>query len=248
MGTLVDSNQILVGRTLIADTFLLCGSGTVIVDTGYAGSLSIIIQALENAKRTLDDISLILITHGHTDHFGCAAELKKLSWAPVAIHHLDATFLVTGKNPEIKLTRKVRPWAMERFVGSFREHDMEVAPVTPDIYIDDNLDLQEFGIEGWAVHTPGHTSGSISVVLDNGTALAGDLIVPHPFNTGKPVLPLYGEDENLIKKGLNRLLGMGVKTFYSSHGGVFNSEQVKELARASSSDYLTKQIDGKQNV
>jgi glyoxylase-like metal-dependent hydrolase (beta-lactamase superfamily II) len=34
-----------------------------------------------------------------------------------------------------------------------------------DIVFDDETELYEFGIDGKAVHTPGHTSGSVSLFL-----------------------------------------------------------------------------------
>jgi hydroxyacylglutathione hydrolase len=45
------------------------------------------------------------------------------------------------------------------------------------------MDLLEFGVDGRIVHTPGHTSGSISLLLDSGEAFVGDLAVNYlPFN------------------------------------------------------------------
>jgi glyoxylase-like metal-dependent hydrolase (beta-lactamase superfamily II) len=39
------------------------------------------------------------------------------------------------------------------------------------------LGLSAFGIEGTVIPTPGHTEGSISVILPRGEAIAGDLLM-----------------------------------------------------------------------
>jgi glyoxylase-like metal-dependent hydrolase (beta-lactamase superfamily II) len=49
-----------------------------------------IVQAITESKLT---IKSILITHGHIDHVGGAAELKRITGAPVGIHRLDSAAL-----------------------------------------------------------------------------------------------------------------------------------------------------------
>ena len=41
-----------------------------------------------------------------------------------------------------------------------------IEPVTPDHVIKDKQDLQEFGLPGYVLHTPGHTPGSTSLIVD----------------------------------------------------------------------------------
>jgi hydroxyacylglutathione hydrolase len=52
--------------------------------------------------------------------------------------------------------------------------------VEPDILTDEGMDLLAFGVNGRIVHTPGHTAGSISLVLDSGEAFVGDIAIHRP--------------------------------------------------------------------
>ena len=77
-----------------ANAFVIKGKRPVLVDTGLPGNAPVIIDKLHYNGIDPDWLSLILITHGHADHFGSAAELKKQTGAPVAVHKLDAEALV----------------------------------------------------------------------------------------------------------------------------------------------------------
>jgi glyoxylase-like metal-dependent hydrolase (beta-lactamase superfamily II) len=65
----------------ISNCYLLLGERPVLVDTGAPGDLKHILAAFKSAGIAPGDLSLILLTHGHSDHAGCAAELKRRSGA-----------------------------------------------------------------------------------------------------------------------------------------------------------------------
>lgn len=60
------------------------------MDTGNPGRPDRILARLAECGVAPGDMRLILLTHGHVDHFGSAAELCERTGAPVAIHALDA--------------------------------------------------------------------------------------------------------------------------------------------------------------
>lgn len=61
----------------------------------------------------------------------------------------------------------------------FSEIDDIASLVRPEriITYDKRFDLGEFGINGYVIHTPGHSLGSSSIILNDQIALVGDLIV-----------------------------------------------------------------------
>ncbi len=80
--------------------------------------------------------------------------------------------------------------------------------VKADLVLGDNDQaLEEFGIRGKIVYTPGHTYGSVSVLLDSGEAFIGCLAHNRPPFALKPGLPTYAEDLDLLKKSLANGLG-----------------------------------------
>ena len=81
----------------MVNSFILVGERSVIVDTGVPGSAPKVLAALAREGIAPRDVSLILITHRHMDHIGSAAELKRATGAPVAVHALDAEWLRQGE-------------------------------------------------------------------------------------------------------------------------------------------------------
>lgn len=87
---------------------------------------------------------------------------------------------------------------------------------------DEGLYLQEYGIPGKIIHTPGHTAGSVSVVLETGEAFVGDLAMnKFPLGLG-PGLPIFAEDIQAVKESWKLLLEQGVEKVFPAHGKPFS--------------------------
>lgn len=153
-----------------SNAFLLRGDKTIIVDTGRPGNETRILQALEQRNISPADVSLILLTHGHFDHFGSARALKQKLNVPVAIHHLDHVALQNGKDPALHPTR---------FTGKLLKLFLhgKTESFEPDIIIRSEFNLEDYGVSGRVIHTPGHTPGSLSIMLANHDVIIGDLLM-----------------------------------------------------------------------
>jgi hydroxyacylglutathione hydrolase len=81
--------------------------------------------------------------------------------------------------------------------------------------VNSSLDLKEFGFEAYIIHTPGHTIGSMSIVVDNEVALVGDTL----FGIFKwSVFPPYANDVKQLVKSWGILLDTNCPVFIPSHG------------------------------
>jgi hydroxyacylglutathione hydrolase len=207
-----------------ANVFVIRGKRPVLVDTGFSGSATAIIDKLHDNGIDPDWLSLILITHGHADHFGSAAEIKKQTGAPIAVHKLDAEALTKGQDPALKPTGFVGRMLMPMLR---RRGPAKAPPVKPDILIGDELDLKKYGVDGRVIHTPGHTPGSLSVVLPNGEFIVGDLIMRGLLRFWQPNYPLFADNMSQIDKSLKLILRKKPTRIYCTHGGPFHPEAVQ---------------------
>ena len=94
---------------------------------------------------------------------------------------------------------------------------------------DKELSLAEYGIPGRIIPTPGHSWGSVSVLLDSGDVFVGDLamnLFPLRLNPG---LPVFGDDMAIVKNSWKKLLDRDVKTIYPAHGNSFPSQIMRKL-------------------
>lgn len=91
---------------------------------------------------------------------------------------------------------------------------------------DEDKSLGEFGINGKIVFTPGHSSGSISVILDTGDAFVGDMAMNGLPMTIGANLPIFAENTSVLINSWRKLADMGLKRIYPAHGKPFSIENL----------------------
>jgi len=210
----------------ISNMYLIKDREMILVDTGLEKIKEKYNDAFLKSDVNLEDIKLIVITHGHTDHFSFAGELKKMTGAPVLCHRLAVTALKTGKSPEY-VPREEKGKEFLELIGTL---DLTpYGPVDPDLTFEHEFDLTPYGVSGKVIHTPGHSDCSSSVVLDSGEAFVGDMLIDSPF-TGEMRLPYLASDESRLFESYRKLLGIA-KIFYGGHGIPFSKKEMLELIR-----------------
>ncbi|BEL12478.1 MBL fold metallo-hydrolase [Actinoplanes sichuanensis] len=139
--------------------------GVVLVDTGLPGRSPLIERGLRGIKRSFGEVTAILVTHHHADHVGSLAALRERTGARVIAHAAEVPW-IGGHIPPAQpagLLGKV----VSRLVGTV--HPTKVDQL---ITADGSEPLPGFT----ALHTPGHTRGHVSFLLDRsgGVLFAGD--------------------------------------------------------------------------
>ena len=203
------------------NAYLIPGSKHVLVDPGPPGTAGELLEQLSRHRISLGDIGLIVITHGHPDHFGSASQLKEWTRAPLAVHELDAEYVNFGSTPVFKPVTRLGTLFKSAFA-------IKSEPVEPDIILHDGDRLGRYAGRGRVIQTPGHTAGSISILLPDGMCIVGDLLMRSLFGRS-PSLPWFAENMDETRESLQKVVNAGAKTLLAGHGGPFD---IKDVARA----------------
>lgn len=211
--------------------YVLRADGVIAIDAGAPNKGQHFARALERSGIARELVRLIVLTHGHWDHVGSAGQLRDITGAKLALHEREVDWLERGLTP---LPPGITPWG--RFViraNSVFMPLVKVPPTTVDVVLrDDGLSLEDYGIPGRVVYTPGHSSGSVSILLDGGEAFVGDLAMNRFPLRLSPGLPIFAEDRRAVIDSWKALLDRGVTTVYPAHGEPFSAEIMRDAIAA----------------
>ena len=208
--------------------YILQDRGTIMIDGGFPGTVRAFKESLVNLSIKATEIGLVILTHGHFDHIGSASKIRELTGANLAMHRYDIQQL---ENNKMTWPLGVTTWgrvsrAIFKPVLSLLRFEIPQIDVTLN---DEGLSLEKYGISGRIIHTPGHSPGSVSVLLSTGDAFVGCLAQNSlPFCL-KPSLPIYALNLEQVKKSWRELIDKGATTIYPAHGRPFSIDAINKL-------------------
>ena len=218
-------------RLRVSNAYLLVGERPVLVDAGSKGEVDKIERAMKGHGIAPRDLALIVHTHAHSDHVGSSAELLRRSGAPAALHPGDDALLASGSNGHLKGV------GLRGKVMSPVFSNLKFEPFTPSITLREGHDLTDYGLPGArVVETPGHTKGHVSIVLPDGQAVVGDVLMGGGLG-GKvrprdPRYHYFADDLAAIERSMARLLAEPITVWHPGHGGPLAREDVRRWADA----------------
>jgi len=207
--------------------YILQDQGTIMIDGGAPKQAKAFSKALENVSIKPEEIQLIVLTHGHWDHIGSVKEIKEITGAKIAMHHREKEWLEKSLKP---MPPGVTTWGriFGRIISVFLPF-IHIPAADVDVVLgDEEVSLSAYGIQGKVVYTPGHSSGSVSVLLETGEAFVGDMAMNKFPLRLSPGLPIFAEDYEQLKQSWKLLLDQGAKTIYPSHGEPFPADIIRE--------------------
>jgi len=207
--------------------YILQDKGTVMVDGGSPKTVKQFRKTIEEIHLNPKDIKLMILTHGHWDHIGSAKEIKDLTGAKIALHEKEKEWLEKSQKP---MPPGVTLWG-HIFGGIIRTFlpFIHIPSTKVDLVLgDESMSLSEYGIPGRVIPTPGHSSGSVSVLLETGEAFVGDLAMNKFPLRLSPGPPIFAEDWETLKKSWQILLDQGAKTVYPAHGEPFSVDIIRK--------------------
>lgn len=173
----------------------------IVIDTGMTQDY--VLRHMEQIT-PIENIELIILTHAHFDHSGCAGELVKRSGAKLAIHEADAPFL-SDDNLSSALNfggRAICPAPDILYKGG------EKIPVG----------VNEDGVEEFleVIHTPGHTVGCICLYEKNSKALFSGDTVFSEGGIGRTDFKISAPEK--MTASINKLTKLDVEALCPGHG------------------------------
>ena len=178
------------------NTFLIRGdSKSVLVDTDYAGTRPMFYRCIKENGIAVKDLDYVIATHYHPDHIGLVSELMdqgvKLILADSqtgSIHYSDEIF---ARTPQL---------------GYKPIDESSAVIITPE---ESRTFFKGLGIKGEMFLTPSHSEDSVSLFLDEGICIVGDL-EPYEY------LEAYDKNEQL-KADWDKVLSYDPKVIYYAH-------------------------------
>jgi len=192
-----------------------------LVDSGRQNDIGTVLPAilqLQNETRKL--ANWLILTHTHYDHSGGAAELKKELGVKVVVGKPEVRFLKNGFTPLPEGTNLLTDWVSD-LGKQMSGKGFEYPPVRPNKSL-----THEWEVEPnlRIVMTPGHTKGSISVIINNEVAVVGDTLSGLDQSH---IMPAYADDINELLESWGKLLATPCHSFLAGHGNVIKRAELE---------------------
>jgi glyoxylase-like metal-dependent hydrolase (beta-lactamase superfamily II) len=223
--------------------YLLKGDkGYTLIDTGWGGerAFNSLKGQLAEIGVGLSEISQLVVTHVHFDHYGLAGKIKKSSNARIYVHRREQEIFHTRYAVTEESLNRIEQWlqmngvpaeltkAVHKPIGGFGKP----IPAQPDVLLegDEVIPCGYFNLK--VIWTPGHTPGHICLYEPTHKLLfTGDHILP--VITPNVGLAAYSEANPLgdYLKSLAHVKKLAVETVLPAHENVFSdlSKRVDEI-------------------
>lgn len=185
---------------------------TILVDTGQKRKSKNLVTTLSAllAGKSLD---YLILTHSHYDHAENAKLIKERFSPQLVVHITESVFLKNGftRLPEgTNWITKIISNSGNKYASWIGEYEA----VEPDILVEDSYNIGASN-QIKLIHTPGHTLGSLSILVNDEIAIVGDALFGIFPNK---ILPPFADDETELKRSWQKLSGTSCRLFLPAHG------------------------------
>lgn len=192
--------------------------GLILLDTGSAENAPQIVQNVRSLGFSPTEIKYILVSHGHYDHVGGLARLKRLTGAKVVASDAEVALLQKGGRGDFNFGDK-----------------LSYEPVTVDraVHDGDKVELGNLKLTAHltAGHTKGCTSWTTTALIDGRTenvVFLCSVTVPRGYKlVDNPQYPTISAD---YRRSFNVLASLPCDVLLGTHGSFFElSEKIAAL-------------------
>lgn len=214
--------QVLNGRSNVY--FVWNGTLGLLVDTGKKSVWKKLNRNLQRLKEQGKTIDFLALTHTHYDHCQNAAAIQAQENCKILASKKEAEFCRNGFTPLPSGT-----FGYSRIIVGLGKRlntkRFSYKAFEPDIIIENELELKEFGGLVCIISTPGHTEGSLSILVDNEIVLVGDTLFGIFRNS---VFPPFANDVPELIKSWKKLLNTRFRFLLPGHGKEISRKLLKK--------------------
>jgi len=176
----------------------------VMIDAGAGSSVPALLENIASLGFGHRPLAAVIATHCHIDHVGGIPQLRARTGCQVIAHEQDAAAMEAGD-----ALRTAAEW-----------YNCQYPPTPVDYKLSEVREVVKFEKgELLCLHTPGHTPGSIAVILDrDGKRVLFGQDIHGPFSDS------FGSDIAAWKKSMEILLGLKADILCEGHFGIFRPE------------------------
>jgi hydroxyacylglutathione hydrolase len=201
-----------------------------LVDAGMVGTGRKILRKISEIGRKPGELLFALVTHAHADHLGGLSAVQETTDCAIVCHPSHESAVRTGGHlvsPGLNGFGKI----YER-IARFALPKLTLPGLQRVFTVEDGAELHRFGLAGRVLYTPGHSTGDLTLVLDDGSAFVGDLVQgPRIQNLTPPEFSIMAVDEPAMFASWRLLLESGAKTLYPGHGKIVDIDKIVPVFR-----------------
>ncbi|HKM04217.1 MAG TPA: MBL fold metallo-hydrolase [Lachnospiraceae bacterium] len=213
-------------RFILVDT-----GGHLYMDKEYNDRRNDLLSELDKNGVNNTNLEMIILTHGDNDHTCNARFIRDKFHSKISMCSSDS-FMVERADPScykinsnyqsllFKLVFKLMDSKIRLLMDKVYK---EFETFQPDILLENEQSLSEYGFEGTIYNSPGHTTGSICILDNEGNLISGDLFA----NNKKPSFAPNAQNFDEMKESARRILKHKVVKIYPGHGDVFEASRIK---------------------
>lgn len=221
-----------------------CGSGNERSNASLEAGLA-------QAGVALQDLTHILITHGHIDHFGGLTYLRERTKASVGIHELDLQTISAHEIRAALMSRRLDHFLLQAGLAEeARQNLLQMYLFTKALYhsVPADFTYQDVGMRVGPfemIHVPGHCPGHVAIRFDE-IIFSGDLLLEGvtPHQSPEEITPYMGLAHYLESIDLFQRWAEGSTLILGGHGAPMTGTSPRVAAlRTHLSGRLTQVLD-----
>lgn len=202
--------QVLSGRSNVY--LIQSGTNSILIDTGKKNVRTALVSKLK--KLGVTNLNWLILTHTHFDHCQNAAFLKKEFNARIIVSKRAEQSIKQGYTPLPSGTN-----AFSKIILNFGKKlgatKFSYETFKVDNFINSETILEDKTLNIRILPTPGHSSDSISIVVNNEIAFVGDTLFGIFPNS---VFPPYANEPQQLSMQWEKLYDTGCSVFLPGHG------------------------------